>query len=160
MLAGNLPDYPTRGNRRKLDEAWLELLHRDGISRFLRVTPQPTEGLALAVEEFNQGQYWQCHETLEGVWLPERYPLRLFYHGLIKAAVGLLHLERRNSRGALVKLSDAQHILYPFLPRFMGIDTQRLRQDLGARLDHVRTREQIDWGAVEGLPAVQIHLTQ
>ena len=69
--------------------------------------PDPPPEFELALAEFNNGQFWECHETLERLWLPEQYPLRLFYHGLIKAAVGLLHLERRNRRGAISKLTDA-----------------------------------------------------
>ena len=158
MLAGDLPEYPTRGRRRRLDEAWLELLYREGISRFLKAAPPPPEELTRAVEEFNQGLYWRCHETLEDVWLPERYPLRLFYHGLIKAAVGLLHLERRNRHGALVKLDDAQRTLYSFAPRFMGIDTGRLRRDLEASWARAGGAEPVDWEAMAALPPVRIHL--
>lgn len=157
-MVNRLPEYPVKGNRRELDQAWLEALHRYGIDRFLKENPQPPEGLTMAVEEFNQGQYWKCHETLEGVWLPERYPLRLFYHGLIKSAVGLLHMQRRNVRGGKVKLDDAQYALYPFQPQFMGIDTARLSEDIKARLAYARDTDQIDWETVENLPAVQIYL--
>ena len=96
VAAVNLPAYSSKGNRRTLDRWWLESLHREGRSRFLASVPEPPAELALAIAEFNRGQYWQCHETLERLWLPEQYPLRLFYHGLIKVAVGLLHLERHN----------------------------------------------------------------
>jgi uncharacterized protein len=157
MSTGDLPEYPTRGNRRRLDEAWLELLHRDGAARFLKQVPNGPAGLIDAVEEFNQGMYWQCHETLEGLWIPEGYPLRLFYHGLIKAAVGLLHLERRNHPGALAKLRDAQYTLYPFSPGFMGLDIARLRVDLAERLARVEGDGLVDWEAVAGLPAVRLH---
>ena len=158
MLTENLPQYPTRGNRRRLDEAWLELLHQDGFGRFLREVPGPPPGLLRSVEEFNRGLYWQCHETLEGLWLPQRYPLRLFYHGLIKGAVGLLHLERRNQPGARAKLRDAQYTLYPFAPRFMGLDVARLRVDLAGRLAALEEDGPVDWEAMAALPAVRLHL--
>ena len=100
MADTNLPNYPSKGGRKKLDEEWLKALHRQGVAAFISdVISTPAE-LGRAIAEFNQGQFWHCHETLEMIWLPEKYPLRLFYHGLIKAAVGLLHLERRNRHGA------------------------------------------------------------
>ena len=92
VCMGNLPTHPPKGQRQALDRQWLKKLHREGhqaLSGGVRTRPT---ALKLAVTQFNQGQYWQCHETLEEIWIPEEYPLRLFYHGLIKAAVGLLHL--------------------------------------------------------------------
>lgn len=158
MQDKELATYPAKGSRRKLDEAWLDLLHQDGITGFFPDrTPSPP-GLGRAIEEFNQRQYWQCHETLEAIWLPERYPLRLFYHGLIKAAVGLLHLQRRNQHGATAKLSDAEYTLEPFLPDFMGIKTGQLREELENRLEYLKPDSLVDWDAIEALPPVQIHL--
>jgi hypothetical protein len=151
-----LPTYPAKGDRRNLDEAWLDQLHRDGIAGHLKEVPEPPPELGQAIEEFNQGQYWQCHETLESIWLPEQYPLRLFYHALIKAAVGLLHLKRRNRHGALVKLGDTEHALAPFIPEFMGIETGRLRQDIKDRWEYVRVDFAADWDTIENLPPVQI----
>ena len=153
-----LPTYPTRGNRRKLDEAWLYRLHRDGISEHLKVVPGPPPELGQAIEEFNQGQYWHCHETLERIWLPEKYPLRLFYHALIKAAVGLLHLKRRNQHGAAVKLGDAEYALAPFVPGFMGIEAGWLYQDIKDRWEYVGGDFVADWDTIEKLPPVQIRV--
>lgn len=156
MTTEELAIYPSRGNRRELDHRWLALLHRDGPSPFLAAVPEPPAELGLAIEEFNQGQYWQCHETLERVWLPERYPLRLFYHALIKAAVGLLHLERHNRHGAVVKLRDAEFTLAPFMPQFMGVDTDQLHRDIMNRLALLPTDSPVDWEAIDRLPGVQI----
>ena len=108
------------------------------------------------MEEFNRGDYWRCHETLEGIWLPERYPVRLYYHALIKAAVGLLHLKKRNRRGAAAKLSDAEYGLAPFLPVFMGTNTSRLRRDVKDRLSYLQADEDVDWHVIDELPAVRI----
>jgi len=158
--------YPSKGNRRELDSRWLALLHREGLWPFLAGVPEPPSALRLAVEEFNRGEYWQCHESLERLWLPEQYPLRLFYHGLIKAAVGLLHLKRHNQHGTAVKLRDAEYTLYPFLPRFMGLDTHRLRGHIIERLELLspsvplpragEVQKGVDWEAADRLPAVQI----
>ena len=113
--------------------------------------------MAVAVAEFNSGQFWQCHETLEDLWLPERYPLRLFYHGMIKAAVGMLHLQGRNYLGARLKLSDAVYTLTPFVPEIMGIDVAKLQADANERLSLVQDGQSLDWKAIEALPPVQIH---
>ena len=142
-----------KGGRQALDAHWLTELKR---AQHLPGAPEPPPGLALAVDEFNQAKYWQCHETLEGLWLAEAYPVRLFYHALIKAAIGLLHMERHNRRGAASKLSDAIDTLEPFLPRFMGLDTGKLAEELNARLDLLTGTEQVDWKSIDRMPRVTI----
>lgn len=158
MTAVDLPDYPTKGDRKSIDEAWLQALHQRGISALFNGAPSTPAKLIQAIGEFNGGQYWHCHETLEGIWLPERYPLRLFYHGLIKAAVGLLHLQRRNRHGALAKLGDAAYALAPFSPQFLGVDTAGLLKDVEQRLESLASVAESDWPAIEKLPAVQIEI--
>lgn len=154
----DLPSYPSKGKggRRTLDSRWLALLHRDGLSPFLEVEPEPPQQLDLAIQEFNRGEFWACHETLERVWLPENYPVRLYYQGLIKAAVGLLHLGRHNRRGAIAKLGEAEYELAPFLPRFMAVDTLRLRRDVSERLARLQAHDRADWEAIDRLPPVLI----
>jgi hypothetical protein len=157
MKAGeDLPPYPAKGNRLSLDKSWLAILLQRGIGPFMPEEPAPPPELGRAIAQFNQGRYWECHETLERLWLPERYPLRLFYHGLIKAAVGLLHLEGRNRRGAALKLRDAAYTLAPFLPGFMGIDVASLHRDVEERLSLLGPGMSMDWETIDGLPRVQI----
>ena len=156
MAAQELPTYPPKGGRRRLDQQWLGRLHREGLSGKPGDDRPPPAELVMAVAQFNQGSFWECHETLEQVWLPERYPLRLFYQGLIKAAVGLLHLGRRNRRGAAIKLHEAAYTLAPFQPHFMGIDIDRLRRDTTDRLTYLQRDGSVDWEAVARLPPVRI----
>ncbi len=158
MTTEDLPRYAAKGQRRKLDRDWLELLHRGGLPPSLDQLPTAPEVLRQAVAEFNQGQYWQCHETLEDLWMPEAYPLRLFYHGLIKAAVGMLHLERHSYNGALIKLRDTEYMLAPFHPSFMGVDTARLSRDVVQRLKLLPEEERVDWQEIDRLPPAYLVL--
>ena len=89
--------------------------------------------------------------------MSEEYPLRLFYHGLIKAAVGLLHLQRHNRVGASIKLKDAERTLAPFIPDMMGIDIAKLLADIKQRLGLIEGDLVSIQDAIDPLPAVQIH---
>ena len=58
--------------------------------------------------EFNEGKYYDCHETLERCWQEQGRlsgemsdPHRQFVQGIIQIAVGYHHLERHNVKGAL-----------------------------------------------------------
>ncbi|OGQ83660.1 MAG: hypothetical protein A3F90_06495 [Deltaproteobacteria bacterium RIFCSPLOWO2_12_FULL_60_19] len=57
--------------------------------------------LAKGVAEFNQGLYFECHETLEEVWLEEHGEDRLFYQGLIQVAAGSFKWEQGVPAGAI-----------------------------------------------------------
>ena len=57
--------------------------------------------LLKGIKEFNQGRYFQCHETLEEVWLEEQGEDRLFYQGIIQIAVGYLKWEEGVMMGAI-----------------------------------------------------------
>ena len=153
---GNLPTYPLKGQRRALDQQWLTKLHREGRGALPAGIPKRPTALKLAVTQFNKGQYWECHETLEEIWISTEYPLRLFYHGLIKAAVGLLHLERHNPMGARLKLRDAEFTLAPFVPNMMGIDIAKLLEDIKLCLELIDNDLCSIQDVVDPLPLVRI----
>jgi hypothetical protein len=63
---------------------------------------EPPPGLLLkGIEEFNEGLYWECHETLEQLWRAEPRPVRDLYQGILQVGVGIYHLERGNYAGAV-----------------------------------------------------------
>ncbi|MFQ5880169.1 MAG: alpha/beta fold hydrolase [Dehalococcoidia bacterium] len=81
------------------------------------------------VAEFNHGQFWQCHETLEEVWRAQQGPIRDFYKGIIQVAAGLHHLSRRNLPGTDLLLGRAIAYLEPFAPRCLGVEVASLIAD-------------------------------
>ena len=156
----DLPTAPSRGNRRRLEAMWLERLES---SKFrggdLEVPKTPPTPLASAVRQFNEGRYWDCHETLEDLWRETPYPLRFVYHAVIKSAVGFHHLSRRNRNGAKVKLSDAVRLLSLFQPEILGIRTDVLRDVVVERLGLLQGGEPVDWSSLDVLPRPVIHTT-
>lgn len=144
--------WPSSGNRRVLEAEWIELLEREELARYLGDVPasRPTP-LVRAIEQFNDGLFWECHETLEDLWLETAYPLRLFYHAIIKTAVGFHHAGRQNRHGATVKLGDGERLLRIFAPSFMGVETADLAHDTKRWLELVNAAEPLDWSRLDGL---------
>jgi uncharacterized protein len=70
---------------------------------------------------FNGVRYWHAHEAWETLWRAAPDEERDFYQGLIMVAAGLLHLQRRNLRGARNKLSEGVARLRPYMPTHRGI---------------------------------------
>jgi hypothetical protein len=80
------------------------------------------EGVAL----FNGVRYWHAHEAWETVWRAAADEDREFYQGLIQVAAGLLHLQRRNRRGATNKLTEGIEKLRRYQPAHHGIFVNEL----------------------------------
>jgi predicted metal-dependent hydrolase len=79
---------------------------------------------------FNAGRYFEAHEAWEDMWRPAQGPLRLYFQGLVQAAVGLHHLQKGNPRGATAQLRKSLSKLEQYPARFCGIDNAALIADL------------------------------
>lgn len=81
--------------------------------------------LRTACEQFNRGEFWECHETLEEIWQEEPGEVRDLYKGLIQVAAAYVHLSRGNYRGADRLLATAVGYLQPYRARgAMGFDIE------------------------------------
>lgn len=92
------------------------------------------EGVAL----FNGVRYWHAHEAWETLWRAAGDDDRDFYQGLIQVAAGLLHLQRRNLRGARIKLDEGITKLRPYEPAHRGIFVNELIGQGSRLLDELR----------------------
>lgn len=81
---------------------------------------------ARGVALFNGVRYWHAHEAWETLWRAAPDEERDFYQGLILLAAGLLHLQRRNPRGALNKVSEGIAKLERYEPAYRGIFVNEL----------------------------------
>ncbi len=64
----------------------------------------PPAGLCCGIAQFNVGEYWECHETLESLWNGEPRAVRDLYQGLLQVGVAFHHLRGGNYPGALKML--------------------------------------------------------
>ena len=97
------PAAPPRGRTQPLSPEEADRLFHDGIALF------------------NGVRYWFAHEAWETLWRAADEDERDFYQGLIQLAAGLLHLQRRNARGARNKLSEGIARLQPYRPVHRGV---------------------------------------
>jgi predicted metal-dependent hydrolase len=118
--------------------------------------PTKLDQFLLAVDQFNQGRYLECHETFEDVWRVQAEPHRKVTQGIIQFAVGLHHLENENKLGAAKLFKRALHHLAPFHEHATGINVKHLCQHINTIL------EQTDSDAkrqTDKLEKIQIELT-
>lgn len=88
------------------------------------------EQFELGINEFNEGKFFECHDTFEAMWMEERGEARRFLQGLIQGAVGILHATRGNLPGAESQLSKSLAKLGEYPVRYLGIDVESLRTGL------------------------------
>ena len=82
-----------------------------------------------AVELFNAGEFFACHDVLEEIWTDTLADDRTFYQGLIHAAVALHHFEAGNPGGAKKMSLSAGRYLAPFSPAHADIDLAPFLQE-------------------------------
>ncbi len=93
------------------------------------------------VEEFNQQQFYACHDTLEAIWLEAPESDKRFYQGVLQVAVGCYHLSNCNWRGAVMLLGEAVKRLYDYQPIYHGIDVELLLQQTSGLLQALQQIE-------------------
>jgi predicted metal-dependent hydrolase len=95
--------------------------------------PLLLEGIA----QFNRGEYFEQHETLELLWRAERRDVRRLYQGILQIGVAFHHLRRRNHHGTVYMLTRGAGYLAPFTPRCQGVDVEALLADAATALMEV-----------------------
>ena len=95
--------------------------------------PQLLEGIA----QFNRGEYFEQHETLELLWRAERRSIRSLYQGILQIGVAFHHLRRLNHHGTVYMLTRGSNYLRPFAPRCQRVDVQALLDDAAAALAEI-----------------------
>lgn len=81
------------------------------------------------LEQFNCGQYFEQHESLEEIWILEPRPIRYLYQGILKIGVGFYKLRLCNYRGTVNHINGGIAYLEPLGERCLGVDIARLIRD-------------------------------
>ncbi len=78
------------------------------------------------VEQFNQGYFYACHDTIEALWMEAKEPEKTFYQGILQIAVALYHLSNSNWRGAVILLGEGINRLQRYPATYAEIDVDEL----------------------------------
>ena len=90
----------------------------------MRIDERFKKGLHL----FNEGEYFECHEVIEDLWLetPSEDPYRDLYKGVIQAAAAIYQFERGILSGAKGLYETAVGYLGKYGPKALGLDVRKL----------------------------------
>jgi hypothetical protein len=114
---------------------------------------QPPPALLEGIAQFNRGEFFEQHETLELLWRAERRDIRYLYQGILQIGVAFHHLRRLNHHGTVYMLTRGPRYLAPFAPRCQRVDVQALLDDAAVVLGEIERLgkdrlAEFDWGLV------------
>ena len=84
------------------------------------------------LELFNKGEYFECHEVIEDLWLetPGKDPYRDLYKGVIHAAAAIYQFDRGILSGALSLFKTSVKYLEVYKPEALGLHVTPLIQGM------------------------------
>jgi predicted metal-dependent hydrolase len=104
----------------------------------------------LGVEQFNQGEFYACHDTLEAIWIEAPEADKKFYQGILQIAVALYHLGNQNWRGGVILIGEGLHRLRSVPPDYAGLDIADFMAQASSLLSFLQQQ------GADNLPALQL----
>ena len=79
------------------------------------------------LEEFNRGEYFEAHESLEAAWMDDPTPGRELYRAVLQVAVAYFQIKRGNYKGAAKMFLRLRQWIEPLPDECRGVDIAQLR---------------------------------
>jgi hypothetical protein len=105
----------------------------------------PVSAFWQGIAEFNQQEFYACHDTFEALWLEASELDKNFYQGILQIAVACYHMGNLNWNGAVILLGEGIKRLSEYQPLYYEIDVTHLISDSSKLLKSLQqiTPEQI-----------------
>jgi predicted metal-dependent hydrolase len=112
------------------------------------------------LQKFNDGEYYECHDLLEEIWMEDK--TNKFLQGLLQLAVGLYHFECGNIKGARWMFGNARKYLSRYAPVCWDLDIERIISYLDACLAALPAADSIPYNQIKEIPfpAIQLQLIE
>jgi hypothetical protein len=104
--------------------------------------PQRDHRLVKGIEEFNRGLYFECHETLEEIWLEDHGEDREFYQGIIQIAAGYLKWEQGVLMGAIKLMRSGLEKISAYPSTHLGVKVDSFAHGVKANLREIEIAHQ------------------
>lgn len=114
------------------------------------------EEYVLFFEKFNEGEYYECHDLLESIWLGDRE--NRFLQGLLQMAVGIYHYEYGNVKGARLMFLSAINYLQKYRPYYWGVNLEEVVSYIEELLRILPIENQIPLDKAKANPLPKLYL--
>lgn len=111
-------------------------------------------------EQFNQGEYYACHDLLEELWMEDR--ANKFLKGLLQMSVALYHYRNGNCKGARRLFRSSRNYLLPYGPRHWDVDVELVIRFIDECLAQLPAEDKISAEAAQQrpLPTLVLHVEE
>jgi hypothetical protein len=83
-----------------------------------------------AIDYFNNGYFFEAHDTFEELWMDDRDEARRFYQGLVQLSTGFYHLVMKNLKGAESQLTKGIQKLLDYPSVYRGVRVAEIIRDV------------------------------
>jgi uncharacterized protein len=107
--------------------------------------------LQKGIDEFNRQLFFECHETLEEIWLEEHGDDRKFYQGVIQIAAGYFKWQQGVPAGAVKLWRMGLDKIEAYGPVYLGVDLASLAEIVKEHLHELEFAQQkgSEWPALD-----------
>ena len=109
--------------------------------------PRDDPRLQKGIDEFNQQLFFECHETLEEIWLEEHGEDRRFYQGIIQIAAGYFKLQQGVPAGAIKLWRMGLEKIEPYSPHYLGVELASFSAAVKRNLDELEALQKTATGS-------------
>jgi len=122
-------------------------------------TKYPTEYYEF-FEKFNEGEYYECHDLLEDIWMTDKQ--NKFLQGMLQVAVGIYHFENGNIYGSRRLFQSAQKYLQPYRPDYWDLDLEQVLEYIEKALNILPEEKSISIAQVKQIdfPKIKLYLNE
>src|SRR5215470_2754653 len=94
------------------------------------------------IEEFNQQLFFECHETLEEIWLEDHGEDRELYQGIIQIAAAYFKWQQGVPAGAIKLWRTGLQKIEPYGLIHLGVNVEALAAAVRKNLAYLETLQQ------------------
>ena len=118
----------------------------------------PPDALLEGIEQFNRGEFFEQHETLERLWRKEKGEMRYLYQGILQLGVAMYHVQQGNHHGAVSMLKRGKNYLEPFSPHCQSVDINDLLEQATKALTFIEHLGKNNLGSFDWKLAPRVNL--
>jgi len=119
------------------------------------IHPQDDPRFLKGIDEFNQQLFFECHETLEELWLEEHGDDRKFYQAIIQIAAGYYKLQQGVPVGSIKLWHMGLEKLAAYRPIFLGVNVDRLIDEVKKNLAELEANQETRAAALS-IPTISL----
>lgn len=111
-------------------------------------------------QKFNEGEYYECHDLLEEIWLADRQ--NNFLKGLLQVAVALYHYGNGNILGAKKLFTTAYKYLQKYQPVYWDVEIEHILEYIENALKILPNEDKVSLDELKkiNLPEIKLYLLE